>query len=186
METTEFNKTLESSRLILRRITLDDAEDIFDYAVDAQVSKYTSWEQHRAIEDTHSFIHFTMQKYENNQPSDWGIIEKKTNKLIGACGWVYINENHGRAEIGYVLSRKYWNQGYMSEVVNQILGFGFGELDLNRIEARCFAENTASERVMQKTGMQYEGLLREQMIVKGRKVDIKMYSILKRELPITE
>lgn len=181
MDTTDYNPMLESSRLRLERITLDNALDIFTYAADAEVSRYTSWEQHRTIEDAHSFINFTMQKYESNQPSDWGIIEKATNKLIGACGWVYINENHRRAEFGYVLSRDYWNQGFMSEAAARILQFGFNELDLNRMEARCFAENTASERVMQKSGMQYEGLLREQMIVKGRNVDIKMYAILKKD-----
>ncbi|SEM71640.1 GNAT family N-acetyltransferase [Paenibacillus sp. OV219] len=181
MEVTDFNKQLESNRLQLSRITPDDVDDIFEYASDYEVSRFTSWVQHQTIDHSHSFVNVVRQKYDNNQPSDWGIIDKVTNKLIGACGWVYVNENHRRAEIGYVLSRSYWNLGYMSEAVTMILQFGFQDLNLNRIEARCFAENTASERVMQKVGLQYEGLLREQMLVKGNLIDLKMYSILKRE-----
>jgi ribosomal-protein-alanine N-acetyltransferase len=128
-----------------------------------------------------TFLNFVTQKYENNQPSDWGIIYKETNKLIGTCGWVYINEDHHRAEIGYALSRKYWNQAIITEAVIQVLNLGFNELDINRIEARCMAENSGSERVMQKVGMQYEGIIREQMFVKGRYVSVKLYSILKNE-----
>lgn len=181
MVTNNFNLQLVSNRLVLRRITLDDAKDIFEYAADGEVSRFVTWEQHRSIEDTLAFLNIVIQKYNNKQPSEWAIVEKQSNKLIGMCGWVYVNENHRRAEIGYVLSRKYWNQGYMSEVVSQILEFGFNTLNLNRIEARCYAENTASERVMQKAGLRYEGLLREQMIIKGSNVDIKMYALLKKE-----
>lgn len=90
-----------------------------------------------------------------------------------------MNEQHHRAEMGYALSRNYWNQGLITEAVRTILAFGFNELNLNRIEARCISENIGSERVMQKVGMHYEGLIREQMFVKGRYVNVKLYSALK-------
>ncbi|UVI32307.1 GNAT family N-acetyltransferase [Paenibacillus spongiae] len=149
--------------------------------MDEQVSRFTTWENHKRIEDTMTFLNMVTQKYENNQPSDWGIVYKETNMLIGTCGWVYLNETHRRAEIGYALARKHWNRGIITEAVKQVLHLGFHELNLNRIEARCIAENIGSERVMEKVGMQYEGLLREQMFVKGRYVNVKLYSILKNE-----
>ncbi|MZQ81315.1 GNAT family N-acetyltransferase [Paenibacillus sp. 5J-6] len=175
------NKSIENERLLLRKLTLNDASDIYEYASDVEVSKFTTWEKHRSIDDTYTFLNMVLQKYENEQPSDWAIVHKDTNQVIGTCGWVYLNEVHHRAEIGYALSRKYWNQGLITDVVRTILNFGFNELDLNRIEARCIAENVGSERVMQKVGMHYEGLIREQMFVKGRYVDLKLYGILKSD-----
>jgi [ribosomal protein S5]-alanine N-acetyltransferase len=175
------NPTLETERLVLRKITLSDADDVFEYASDNNVSKYTTWESHITKEDTLAFLNVVIKKYENNQPSEWGIIYKETNKFIGTCGWVYWNVAHNRAEIGYVLSREFWNKGVMSEVVKQIINFGFNNMNLNRIEARCVIENGGSERVMQKVGMTHEGIIREQMLVKGNYLSVNMYSILKKE-----
>jgi ribosomal-protein-alanine N-acetyltransferase len=179
---TFFNKTIESERLLLRKLTINDAPDIYEYASDVEVSKFTTWENHGIIDDTYTFLNMVLQNYENDHPSDWGIVYKDTNKVIGTCGWVYLNEVHHRAEIGYALSRNYWNQGLITEAVRTSLSFGFNELDLNRIEARCMAENVGSERVMQKVGMHYEGLIREQMFVKGRYVNLNLYAILKSDI----
>jgi ribosomal-protein-alanine N-acetyltransferase len=88
---------------------------------------------------------------------------------------------HSRAEIGYALSRRYWGEGYMSEAVNAVIEFGFREMLLNRIMARCEVNNIASARVMEKVGMQLEGILRQHLFVKGRYWDLKIYSILREE-----
>jgi ribosomal-protein-alanine N-acetyltransferase len=89
---------------------------------------------------------------------------------------------HARAELGYVLSREHRGKGLMPEAVRAVIRFGFGRMELNRIQARCVAENTASARVMEKVGMTYEGTLRESEYIKGAFWDIKIYSILRREL----
>ena len=70
----------------------------------------------------------------------------------------------------------------MPEAVRAVIRFGFGRMELNRIQARCVAENTASARVMEKVGMTYEGTLRESEYIKGALRDMKIYSILRREL----
>jgi [ribosomal protein S5]-alanine N-acetyltransferase len=175
------NPTLETERVILRKITLSDVDDVFEYASDNNVSRYTTWESHKTIEDTLAFLNVVINKYENMQPSDWGIVDKETNKFIGTCGWVYWNVVHNRAEIGYALSRSFWNKGLMTEAVEKVIDFGFNHMNLNRVEARCNVVNGGSERVMQKVGMKYEGLVREQMLIKGSYVNIKMYSILNQE-----
>ena len=88
---------------------------------------------------------------------------------------------HARAELGYVLSREHWGKGLMPEAVRAVMAFGFEKLSLNRIQARCIAENLASARVMEKAGMTFEGTLRESEFIKGAYRDIKLYSILRRE-----
>ena len=172
--------TLETERLILRKMVLNDAEAVFAYASNSEVSRYTLWETHRSIEDSRAFLEFATQKYENGGEPDWGIVYRGNGCLVGACGLVNWEAEHARAEVGFVLSREYWGLGLMSEAVRAMLRFGFERMNLNRIEARCIAENAASARVMEKAGMVYEGTLRQREYIKGAYRDIKLYAILKK------
>ena len=88
---------------------------------------------------------------------------------------------HARGEIGYALARKYWGQGLMTEAVRAMLDYGFNTLHLNRIEARCDVENAGSWRVMEKVGMKFEGVLRQNIMLHGRARDARMYAILRED-----
>ena len=173
--------TLYTKSLMLRKITLEDAQDIFEYAKDPEVTKFVTWEPHKSVDDSMNFLKLVIQKYENNEPSNWGIIYKENNKLIGTCGydsWVPV---HSLAEIGYALSREYWGKGLMTEAAKEVIKYGFEKMNLNRIYARCFVKNIGSQKVLEKVGMKFEGILREQMFIKGTFRDMKIYSILRKE-----
>jgi [ribosomal protein S5]-alanine N-acetyltransferase len=86
-----------------------------------------------------------------------------------------------QANIGYEIAPGYWGEGYASEAARVVVAFGFGELRLHRIWARCVAENVASYRVLEKTGMRREGRLREEEWMKGRWWDTLVYGILDHE-----
>ncbi len=173
--------TLETERLILRKMTMDDTEDMFEYASDPEISIHSTWESHISIEATRDFLERIMKAYEENQVAGWGVVLKENNKLIGTSGYVNWSTNHNRAEIGYAISRSLWNKGLMTEAVNEVIRFGFNKMELNRIEARCKLENIGSERVMQKVGMTMEGILREQVFMKGSYHDLKLYSLLRKD-----
>ena len=171
---------LETKRLRLRRMTLADADAVFDYASDPEVTRYVTWDTHRTVRDSEEFLRSVVSGYEAGEQADWGITEKLSGRFIGSCGLHPVPE-HSRAELGYVLSREYWGRGIMPEAVRAMIRFGFEKLDLERVEARCIAENTASARVMEKSGMIYEGTLRERELIKGTRRDMKFYAILRRE-----
>ena len=173
--------TLETKRLILRKMTLDDARAVFAYASDPDVTRYVIWNMHRTIEDSKSFLRSLVEGYENAEAADWGIVCKENGRFIGGCGIAGWSLEHARAELGYVLSREYWGRGLMPEAVRAMIHFGFERMGLNRIEARCIAENAASEGVMEKVGMTHEGTLRQREFIKGAYQDIKLYAILKSE-----
>ena len=173
--------SLETERLIIRKLTMKDANDIYEYASDPEVSKFVTWEPHKSVVDTVNFIRAIMKQYIDGQPSPWAIVHKENNKIIGTGGYNLWIKEHSKAEIGYAISARYWNRGIMTEALREIINFGFERMNLHRAEARVYVENTASERVMQKCGMKYEGILRESWFVKGIFQDIKMYSILKSE-----
>jgi len=178
-----FNETpgFETPRLILRRLKLEDAPDYFEFASNPLATKYTWWENHKTLEDSVNYIQQVINKYNSRNAYHWGIIYKDTNKIIGRTGIVSIDEVHKRLEIGFALSYDYWNFGIMTEATMPVIQYVFDVLEFNRIEARCNFENLASEKVLKKLGMKFEGILREQLIVKGIFTDQKMYSILRRE-----
>jgi len=174
--------TLETERLILRKLRLEDAKDIFEYASDPETTKYVTWETHKSIEDSINFIKSSLANYNKKEVIDWGIVYKENNKLIGTCGYfLRALEQHSRAEIGYVIGKKYWGRGIATEAVKEVIRFGFEKMNLNRIQAMCIPDNIGSYRVMEKVGMKYEGVIREYMYIKGKFQDLKLYSILRRE-----
>lgn len=172
---------LKTNRLILRKMTLYDSQDMYEYASDPEVTKYVIWDYHKSIDDSISFLKSIIKKYENMEVSGWGIEYKNNNKFIGTCGYVLWVPTHSLAEIAYALSRKYWERGLMTEAVKEVVKFGFEKMNLNRIYARCMVENVGSYKVLEKAGMKFEGVLREQMFIKGAFRDMKIYSILKKE-----
>lgn len=172
---------LETDRLILRKMRLEDAEAMFAYASDSEVTRYVIWSTHRTVEDSRAFLDLTISNYASGEGLDWGIVYKGDEKFIGTCGFVNHDPEHSRAEIGYVLARRYWGRSLAPEAVRAMIRFGFEHMDLNRIEARCIAGNTASARVMEKARMTYEGTLREREKIQGKLRDMKMYSVLRRE-----
>jgi [ribosomal protein S5]-alanine N-acetyltransferase len=173
---------LETGRLLLRRMRLDDAEAMFAYASDPEVTRYVLFETHRTVEDSETFLRLAVEGYERGDFGGWGVVLKDSGAFVGTCG-VDVNyaPEHTRAELGYVLSRDHWGRGLMTEAVRAVIRFSFRRMELNRIQARCIAENTASARVMEKAGMTYEGTLRESEFIKGAYRDMKLYSILRRE-----
>jgi ribosomal-protein-alanine N-acetyltransferase len=172
-------------RLRLRRLRMEDARDIFAYARDPQMMPFVFWEAHRSLDDTREFLERTLKGYADGVPPTWGIQHLKHGVIIGACAYHEVSFQNARAEIGYALARKHWGRGLMTEAVRAMLDYGFSTLQLNRIEARCDVENIGSWRVMEKVGMKFEGVLRQNIILHGRPRDAKMYAILREDWATT-
>jgi [ribosomal protein S5]-alanine N-acetyltransferase len=172
---------LATPRLTLRKLTLADAGDVFEYASDPEVTRYVFWQTHASVQESVDFLNRHDQLARNGDMTSWAMEHNADRKMIGTCGFVWWRPEHGKAEIAYAISRKYWSQGLVTEAVNACIAYGFEALKLIRIEARCMPDNIGSERVMQKCGMTYEGTLRQTMLVKGRYIDLKMYAILREE-----
>ena len=173
--------TLETERLKLRKLSMRDAGDVFEYASLSEVSEHVTWEHHRNISDSIHFLRVVMQQYEDGAPSSWGIVQSKIGKLIGTIGYHALSIQNRYGEVGYALSKDFWNQGYMTEAFREVIKFGFEHMKLNRVEATCKLLNTASEKVMQKCGLKYEGILKQRLFAKGEHHDLKLYAILKSD-----
>ena len=173
--------TLETERLILRRMTMRDAADVFIYSSDKEVARHVLWSAQKDISEAKEYLRCMTRRYRNDEPSSWGIIDKATNRLVGTIGYMYYSEENNAVEVGYSLARWLWNGGYMTEALSRVIEHTFEVMDVNRIEAQHELDNPSSGRVMEKCGMTKEGVLRQRLYNKGRYVDVALYAILKSD-----
>ncbi|HBT16403.1 MAG TPA: N-acetyltransferase [Firmicutes bacterium] len=168
------NPVLESERLVIRPFFMDDVNEVFLYASDDQVTEYLTWSSHTDLAQTEKIV----KEVFLGKPGVYAIELKAEQKCIG-CIDLRLCPEHDKASFGYVLNRKYWNQGYMSEALQLILNLSFTKLQLNRVEATHFVGNEGSGRVMEKCGMKYEGKGSQEVKIKGNYYDVIRYAILK-------
>lgn len=171
--------TLQSERLLLRKMELSDAGAIYAYCSNPVFYKSMGRQIPISEEKVRSDIRELLEADNNRRPRNWVVLLKSINKAIGDCGFNLYRPDNLRGEINYAIDPDYWDQGFASEAVQCLLGFAFKSLNLNRIQAICHPTNKRSESVIQKAGMKYEGLLREYIQFEGKSLDMKIYSILR-------
>ena len=173
--------TLETDRLILRRLTKNDAEDMYEYSSDPEVPRYLTWTPHEDIYYTRKYIKYIISQYKTGEYSDWAITLRSNGKMIGTCGFTSVDLSNSRAEIGYVLHGGYRGRGYASEAVKAVLEYSFNILELNRIEARVMEGNTPSEKLLNTLGFRHEGTGMKELYVKGDFVNVKHFAVCRDE-----
>lgn len=169
---------LHTQRLLIRRLAMRDAADLFDYCRDPEVARHVLWDAHLSISESRAYIRYMLKKYRMGEPSSWGIEHLASGRVIGTIGYMWYQRDNNSAEVGYSLSRKYWNQGLMTEALKAVIDYSFDTLKLHRVEAQHELANPASGAVMKKAGMRYEGTLRGRLYNKGKYVDVALYAIL--------
>lgn len=152
---------IETDRFILRRFTMDDADDMyFGWASDPEVTKYLTWPAHGNIEVTKQVLADWVRKYEYGRYFNWAIEWKETGKAIGNISVNTLKESVEAATIGYCLSRAYWGRSIMPEALRAVIGYLQDQVGLRRVAACHDRNNPKSGRVMAKAGMQKEGVFR--------------------------
>ncbi|MEK4073508.1 GNAT family protein [Paenibacillus sp. FSL K6-1122] len=172
---------LETKRLLLREIKQSDSQDIFQYFSSDEVTRFYDLESFTTIKQAEELIQRWTERFENGQVIRWGIALKSDNRIIGTCGFHGWMKQHHKAVMGYELAPEFWRQGYMTEVTQKIVEYGFKNLELNRIEAFVEPENAGSRKLLERIGFSEEGILKEHFYWKNRFVDNVIYAILKKE-----
>ena len=156
---------LHTRRLMLRRMTRADADDMYEYSCRPEVTKYLTWDPHPDKRYTARYLSYLSQRYAEGTFYDWGVVMRDERKLIGTCGFTRFSEENNSAECGYVLNPDYWGRGIAPEALCEVMRFGFGTLHLHRIECRYMIGKERSRRVMEKVGMTYEGTHRDALLL---------------------
>ena len=173
--------TLETNRLILRKILPSDTADMYDYSSRPETSRYLLWSPHANLKYTKKYIAYLQTAYRNEEFFDFGLVDKESGKMIGTCGFTDFDMDNNSAEIGYVLHPDFWGKGFAKEAILRVMAFGFAELHLHRITAKIMTGNSASKRVAEKCGMRHESTHLESMMIKGNYETIDEYAILAKE-----
>ena len=150
-------ETFRTDRLILRRITLADAEAIFaTYAQDPDVTRYVIWQPHRHLGDSREFLQRCVERWEAGSEFTWAIC-LPDGTLIGSFA---LRVDGHKANTGYGVARPHWGKGYATEALQAVVDWALQQPQIYRVWATCDCENPASARVMEKVGMTREGILR--------------------------
>ncbi|QRG70750.1 GNAT family N-acetyltransferase [Brevibacillus choshinensis] len=174
-------KHLETQRLLLRPIELNDAPSLFTFWSDPNVSKHMNIETFSEVTQAEQMILLLQKLSVEQKACRWTILLKHTSQVIGSCGFNYFDFENERTEIGYDLGYPFWGNGYIPEALQSLISFGFHELGLNRIEAKVEPENINSLKVLKKLHFVEEGTLRQYEKSKGQLVDLIMFSVLRND-----
>ena len=174
---------LETERLILRRFVLEDLEQIYyNCWSDPDVWKWTNYAPMPHIGDVQNaanmFTKNWLDAYERPDRYSWAIQLKSTGEVIGRYFGMHPDDRVSQVELAYEIGRNWWNQGYMTEATKKVIDFFLRDVGFNRVYAIHASANPASGRVMQKSGMVYEGTLRQAHKCNNGIFDEVRYSIL--------
>ena len=155
-------KTLQTERLLLRRFGIEDAEEFYrNVTSDSKVNKFLTWPVHKDVEETRELLTGWVERYENPERYCWAIVLKENEQLIGTIAAPTIKNRTETAEVTYCIGSAWWGLGIVTEALSEVIRYLFEEILVNRIEAGYDIKNPASGRVLEKVGMQKEGILRK-------------------------
>ncbi len=145
-----------TDRFFLRKFQMEDLNDIYNnWTSDSEAAKYNAWKVHSSINVTKEYLNEWIKQYEKKDYYLWAITDKNTKEVIGSISASNIRNKKLYCEIGYTVSRKYWNKGIATEVLKSILNFLTIKVGFKNIRAYHDVKNIASGKVMQKSGMKY-------------------------------
>jgi ribosomal-protein-alanine N-acetyltransferase len=168
---------LRKQPVLLRQIKPSDQIAVFQGLSDPDVIRYYGVEYH-SLADTKAQMDWYRDIQQQGSGIWWAITTEAVGDLIGTCGLYNIQAQHRKAELGYWLLPHYWRQGVMRATLETVMAYGFGTLNLHRIEAYVETKNVASGRLLQKMGFQHEGTLQDTEIKHGRFISLDIYAKL--------
>lgn len=151
-----FTPKLDTERLILRPIQIEDIDPIFNcWMQDEDVSRYMYWKASSDINEAQEFVYYELGNIENDRWYRWIISLKHTEEIIGTC-LIYFNDEEKNWDISYNLGKKYWGKGYITEAMQRVMKYAINDLLIKECIAIHAIENPESGRVIQKLGFRYE------------------------------
>jgi Acetyltransferases, including N-acetylases of ribosomal proteins len=178
-------KKLETKRLILRKFAFEDTEQVFlNWASDGKATEYFAFGPDKSVEETKVNIEGWINEYDKENKYIWCIQEKNSNQLIGTITADMPYKELQTCEVAYIIGSKWWNKGYATEALIEVIRYLLIEEGVYLVEAKHNSDNVASGKVLLKAGMRKETELRGRRINKmtGRRGNLAVYSIIRIEI----
>ena len=149
-------RTLETPRLILRKIHREDAEDYYRHLASSEVvTRYMLFNPHKDFSESVASVEKALQRYDTARYYRWAITHKEDDRFLGVIDLLRFDEERNTCSFAYMIGQPFWGKGYGTEALKAVFAFAFEEMKMGAIEADHMAENVASGRVMEKAGMTY-------------------------------
>lgn len=170
---------IETERLLLRRITMQDDEALFQLRTHEEANKYLDRAKPTELSEMHELVKKIDEGIETNTAIAWTItLKEQPGKLVGNISFHRTNPAHHRAEIGYMLMPEHWRKGIISEAIKAVLDFGFNTMKLHSVEANINPNNNPSRQILLKHGFVKEAYFKENYYANGKFTDSEIYSLL--------
>jgi RimJ/RimL family protein N-acetyltransferase len=169
---------VESPRLVLRPVAVADLPDLLEINGDAEVTRFLPYATWQSLQDGEAWLARMLALGESGKGQQLVVVRRADAKVIGTLLLFNFVEASGRLELGYVLGRAHWGQGYMREAIGVACTQAFGALGVRRIEAEVNPENRSSCAVLQRAGFTQEGTLRQRWVGKTGAYDTCIYGLL--------
>lgn len=173
---------LQNKEVLLRRMTLDDVEGIFDVAVDERIWTYTHYGV-QTLSDARFYVEDTLKRAESGLEYPFVIIDKATDKIVGSTRFYSIDETNKRVEIGFTwITPSYWRTATNTNCKYLLLAYCFEKWGLNRVQIVADERNTRSCNAILRIGAKSDGVLRKHMICKDGFVrNTAVFSVIQEE-----
>ncbi|QQS40903.1 MAG: GNAT family N-acetyltransferase [Acidobacteriota bacterium] len=156
------NRNWETRRLSARPPSDLDARIIFEeYASDPKVTEFMTWRPHKSVKDTLEYIRRCERVWAESTAFPWSLWLKEEGEF---AGFIEIRVGATAVDVGYALARQFWRQGLMTEALSTVIEWSFSNPEIYRVWATCDTENLGSARVLEKVGMEREGVLRRWLV----------------------
>ncbi len=175
---------IQTQRLELREYKECDIANIFKLKSCDHVWKYSTYTTISTYTEAELELKSLIDINRENPYTFKALYLKDTDTYIGEAGIISYTKSANRCVIGYNLLPEYWNQGYATEISKAIIQYAFAVLKVERVEALVQEENTASRRVIEKTGLLLEGILKHFAYIRGNYVNVCYYGIIAEEYNI--
>jgi len=173
-----FFPLIETTRLILKPLTVEDAKSLLEIFSDHEVMRYWNTAPWVGMQAAYDFVNNSHNSMLRHESLVLGVYLKSTGELAGKCMLFSYDKESRRAEIGFGLGRPCWGKGYISEAGEALIQYGFISLGLRRIEAEIDPDNYSSAKALEKLGFHREGLLRQRWEINGIVSDSALYGRL--------
>lgn len=174
----QLSRDISTQRLILRPPVEHDFDGMFSMLSDSETVKYWSNDPIRDPQEAAVKHQQNLQSDDDGDSISWAICLKGDDQMIGRCVFFHLDQDHHRAEIGFILNRQFWRNGIMREALEAVLKFAFGPMQIHRIEADVDPDNEASLALLESLGFKREGYFPERWYISGKWMHSVMLGLL--------
>jgi ribosomal-protein-alanine N-acetyltransferase len=169
---------LQTPRLTLRPMTMEDAEQLHGIMSDAEVMAFWDVSEIEDIDLTTAILKSQIAQMKAKKSTYWAMEQTSDGAFVGCCDLSEIDRWHHRAEVGFIIAKRYWGDGYAQEAMSAVLDHAAQAMKLRRLTARTHLGNIRSVRLLEKLGFRHEGLLRGYVDREGERRDCLLFGLL--------